>query len=149
LRNPLHPSTSFGESVYDYNARVLAAKTQLAKAYKKFHHKKYDYNPCHCMRAVCSGCCLKTYSCICGCCTNRESKDVQTGESKKAPHSAGQLSSAERLFCSELAASIYIEMGVLPSSLDPETVTPSELLVPGNTGQTTVVADESRLHRLI
>jgi len=100
----------------EYNNRVNMIKKVLIQFHKDTNNTTYDYNCCNLFSALFQ-CCS---SCK-GCLSNQ----------------------SDKYFCSELVADIYKKIDIIKSTIDPETITPMELLGAGATEIIDNILDKS------
>lgn len=85
----------------EYIKRIESLKLILNQFHKEKGHLTYDYNLCNLCSTVCCTC-TRARRCVCG--------------------------RSNKMFCSELVATIYELVGVMPKLVDPERIAPVELL---------------------
>jgi hypothetical protein len=88
-----------------YKGRLQSVKETLIEFQSEWGNSTYDYNICRLCASVCDS--SNTFS-VCG---------------------VGDIfGRSDKLFCSELVATIYQLLGLLPADIDPEKISPEELL---------------------
>jgi hypothetical protein len=89
------------ESDESYAVRQESLRIKLSKAHQKYHGRPYDF----------SGALAGFFKCL------RKYRDNNFVVNKFHDYA---------MFCSELVASVYVDIGLLPESVDPENVVPED-----------------------
>lgn len=99
---------------------------QMEVIFKELDHRRYDYDPLSLLGAV--------FSPI------RGARDIFIPKRKLDSH--GILYSDEMLFCSEMVASVYVKLGLLPDTVNPENALPVDFLGHDSDGEIPPMVDD-------
>lgn len=101
--HPPPPTQEKGESDEDFHERYNSVVEKVRLVHNTYHGRNFDYNPFNCFAAVLP-CCAK-----CSAAGDKEARE-------------------EAFFCSEFATKLYQDIGLLPPDVNPQLVSPQELI---------------------